>query len=345
MAGAHGNLHRAKRWDFLFSGLMVWIPSFSLAALISGGCCVCACLGLVQNTCRSSSSRPSSKAWSREKCSLKIQELLLPPVHADTEFPRISCRGGRHSLHPTLCEFTSGLGRRHSRQMEGSSIVTPPSLKSTLARADVFSCIFYCQGLWRGECTVDPWSCFFRISFDWKWLAVPSAAGSITEQRARWVSQGTAAMPARKRFWLWKCLAALENSTRGWGIVAASGTRREAVWCYKWEEHRLRPQRYRWECRPSHRLTAWSWPWYSHLQNGNEKIPPYTFGRESMRTCRMFSFFPPNSKSSLEILKLSGWPLNTLSLSSSFIHHSFSLHLPTVRKKKKTENIFVTLIF
>lgn len=40
--------------------------------------------------------------------------------------------------------------------------------------------------------------------------------------------------------------------------------------------------------------------------NGNEKNPPHTFGRESMRTCRMFSFFPPNSKSSLEILKLSG---------------------------------------
>lgn len=67
--------HR-ESWNFLFSGLVLWIPSFSCAALISGGCCVCACLGLAQNTCHSTGSRPSSKAWSWENSLYKDKQEL-----------------------------------------------------------------------------------------------------------------------------------------------------------------------------------------------------------------------------------------------------------------------------
>lgn len=42
-------LARSKCWDFVFSGLMLWIPSFRLAVLICGICGVCACLGPVRN--------------------------------------------------------------------------------------------------------------------------------------------------------------------------------------------------------------------------------------------------------------------------------------------------------
>lgn len=89
-----------------------------------------------------------------------------------------------------------------------------PSLKSTLAWADLFPCVIYCQGLWQGESAVDRWSCFFRISFDWKLLAVPSAAGSVTEQRAQCVPQVTAALSAQRRFWLWKCPDTLKDYRR-----------------------------------------------------------------------------------------------------------------------------------
>lgn len=125
-------LTQSECWDFLFSGFMLWIPSFSPAALISGGCCVCACLGLAQNTCHSSGPRPSSKAWGWENALERLascRSLLLTQARSSHE----SAAGRQAFPHAILCELTSGMGRQHRRQVVGLSTVTPPSLKSTFA--------------------------------------------------------------------------------------------------------------------------------------------------------------------------------------------------------------------
>lgn len=59
-------------------------------------------------------------------------------------------------------------------------------------------------------------------------MAVPSAAGSVTEQQAQHVAGVTAAMPAKRRLWHASALT-LNNDTSGQGGVIPSLASRKTV--------------------------------------------------------------------------------------------------------------------
>lgn len=185
--------------------------------------------------------------------------------------------GGRPFLHPTLCELTSGMGGQHRRQTQGSNAATRPSLKFTLAGADLFSCIIYRQGLCQENPRQIPeavFSGFPLIGSCWLCLlqlALSPSRGLSTSPEWQ--------LPCRHKGGS-GCESALTlNYSSGQGVVSPSLASRGSMWCHEWREHSLKPRRHKLKCQLFHWLRWWFWPQFSHF---NKKIHPQAVSQESI---------------------------------------------------------------
>jgi hypothetical protein len=180
------------------------------------------------------------------KCSLKTSKLLFPPVYAGAQRSHESAAGKQAFPSSPVCELTSGMDRQCRCQMEGSNTAASPSLKSTLAQADLFYVLFIardCDGESPWEIAEAVFSGFPLIGSCWLCLLQLALSQS---RGLRVHPPSDSCHASTKEVLTVKCLGCSKALYKGTQCVTAS------AWAHEEKELRLMTERCKLKCQLFH---------------------------------------------------------------------------------------------